>query len=699
MPAGARFAPSADLLATGCGLCDLRNVRSLGAGFSLQRRRVPSWQLVSRGVRAAIAITLLATTAALGFESTTFLRNHADEVEFGVFASSDDDDHGLHAPVSFARYEEISGRLPVLLLLDSEETGEDLSLALFASLASTMGRDLYVAMHDIRRTHGRSRQRLFEPRLDYAVAVIGVGAEGGHLHGMLSDLHRMRDDVRFIFVFVAAREASARGGVSPSESIGHHWLEAYAQVSSTGPELLCCDLDVLHAHCELITRRHYENADLHMFERWDDVRDPRLLRRFYDECGQSSERTWCKHDCSHVDYADYDAWIRRLVSLIHESDPDPEVLAPRTIRESLGTKAFSQASAFPAREWPLSSTSMHVVPEVWWLLQSVTCCDAQGHLIVHSQDLDDRRMTEHVRSVNENTSLPSSTHVATRSMPVRAYPMAYDLASCAHIRNWTFVTMHGLCPSAEYKSGNYAHSLLDALAPMFYTLQLLEPILGATAYEFLVVSQFADPPRRHAQRSASNCDVVAAALGFKRPAIHWDDFAMGRRRYCFDTLIMGMDMNLALAGTYQNDAAFDDHKRLRINAYAAFVRLIRVATASVISVPLASNARVPSALTVRGNARRLINEAEVLQVMARLLGGAPLVVAFERISMRQMVEEMTTIRLLVGLFSTGLTNGMFMSPGGALQRLAFLMPSLHNDRIHNATGTLAHLTLCSVPSG
>jgi hypothetical protein len=257
-------------------------------------------------------------------------------------------------------------------------------------------------------------------------------------------------------------------------------------------------------------------------------------------------------------------------------------------------------------------------------------------------------------------------------MPVRAYPMAYDVASCAHIRNWTFVTMHGLCPSAEYKSGNYAHSLLDALAPMFYTLQLLEPILGATAYDFLVVSQFADPPRRHAQRSASNCDVVAAALGFKRPAIHWDNFAMGRRRYCFDTLIMGMDMNLALAGTYQNVAAFDDHNRLRIDVYAAFVRLIRVATASVVSVPLASNARVPSALTVRGNARRLINEAEVLQVMARLLGGAPLVVAFDRISMRQMVEEMTTIRLLVGLFSTGLTNGMFMSPGGALQRLAFL---------------------------
>jgi hypothetical protein len=207
---------------------------------------------------------------------------------------------------------------------------------------------------------------------------------------------------------------------------------------------------------------------------------------------------------------------------------------------------------------------------------------------------------------------------------------------------------------------------------MFYTLQLLEPILGATAYDSLVVSQYADPPRRHAQRTASNCDVVAAALGFKRPAIHWDNFAMGRRRHCFDTLIMGMDMNLALAGTYQNVAAFDDHSRLRINAYAAFVRLIRVATASVISVPLASNARVPSALTVRDKARRLVNEAEVLQVMTRLLGGAPLVVAFERISMRQMVEEMTTIRLLVGLFSTGLTNGMFMTPGGALQRLAFL---------------------------
>jgi hypothetical protein len=387
------------------------------------------------------------------------------------------------------------------------------------------------------------------------------------------------------------------------------------------------------------------------------------------------------------------------VSSIHESDSDLEVLALRTIRDSLGAKVFSQASAFPAREWPLLSTSMDIVPEVWWLLQSVTCCDAQGHLIVHSQDPGDMGMTEHMRSVNENSSLPSSTHLATRSMPVRAYPNAYDLASCAHIRNWTFVTMHGLCPSSEYKSGNYAHSLLDALAPMFYTLQLLEPILGATAYEFLVVSQFADPPRRHAQRSASNCDVVAAALGFKRPAIHWDDFAMGRRRYCFDTLIMGMDMNLALAGTYQNVAAFDDHNRLRINAYAEFFRLIRVVTAAFVSVPLVSNARISSALAVRGSGktRRLINEAEVLQVMTRLLGGAPLVVAFERISMRQMVEEMTTIRLLMGLFSTGLMNGLFMSPGGALRRLP--LPCLPFATIaYTMPQALSHLTLCSVPS-
>jgi hypothetical protein len=232
---------------------------------------------------------------------------------------------------------------------------------------------------------------------------------------------------------------------------------------------------------------------------------------------------------------------------------------------------------------------------------------------------------------------------------------------------------------------------------MFYTLQLLEPILGATAYEFLVVSQFADPPRRHAQRSASNCDVVAAALGFKRPAIHWDDFAMGRRRYCFDTLIMGMDMNLALAGTYQNVAAFDDHNRLRINAYAEFFRLIRVVTAAFVSVPLVSNARISSALAVRGSGktRRLINEAEVLQVMTRLLGGAPLVVAFERISMRQMVEEMTTIRLLMGLFSTGLMNGLFMSQGGALQRLPLLCLPFTTIVRNTMPRALSHHTLLS----
>jgi hypothetical protein len=257
------------------------------------------------------------------------------------------------------------------------------------------------------------------------------------------------------------------------------------------------------------------------------------------------------------------------------------------------------------------------------------------------------------------------------SMPVRAYPEVYDLASCVHIRNWTFVTMHGLCPSAEYKSGNYAHSLLDALAPMFYTLQLLEPTLGVTAYDFLVVSQCADPPRRHALWSTSNCDFVAAALGFKRPAIHWDDFAMGRRRYCFDSLIVGMDMNLALAGLYENVVDFDDHNRLRIDAYAEFVRLIRVATASVVFVPVASNSSVSAALAVRVKNRRLVNEAEVRQVMAGLLGSAPLVVAFERMSMRQMVDEMATIQLMVGLFSTGLTNGMFMSQGGGFPCLHF----------------------------
>jgi hypothetical protein len=304
---------------------------------------------VSRGVSAAIAITLLANPAVLGFESTTVLRNDRrnqtdefdllgiDEVEFGVFASSDDDDYDLQAPVSFARYEEISGRLPALLLLDSDETGEDLSLALFASLASTMGRDLYVAVHDIRRTPGRSRQRLFEPRLDYAVAVIGVGAEGGHLHGMLSELHRMRDDVRFIFVSVAAREASTRGGLTPSESIGHHRLEAYAQVSSTGPELLCCDLDVLQALCELINRRHYENADLHMFERRDDVRDPRLLRRFYSVANLRTgggASTIARTEIIQNTRRGYDAWCHRSVSRIPTSKfwlrvPSANRLTPR----------------------------------------------------------------------------------------------------------------------------------------------------------------------------------------------------------------------------------------------------------------------------------------------------------------------------------------------------------------------------------
>jgi hypothetical protein len=40
-------------------------------------------------------------------------------------------------------------------------------------------------------------------------------------------------------------------------------------------------------------------------------------------------------------------------------------------------------------------------------------------------------------------------------------------------------------------------------------------------------------------------------------------------------------------------------------------------------------------------------------------------------SMRQMVDKMATIQLMVGLFSTGLTNGMFMSQGGGLPCLHF----------------------------
>jgi hypothetical protein len=492
---------------------------------------------------------------------------------------------------------------------------------------------------------------------------------------MLSELRFAHEDVSFTFVALTDRPALSGDGLSPGLS-SMFWLEPYAKLLSVEPELLCCDQDALRAYCALISRRHIANTDLHAFERRDDHSvSHRLLRRFYDDC-DSPIRRWCVLDCTPEDSVrSIGAIGRSLTSLIHESEPrlpaaagpTHRLVAPRAMWPS--QSADTQMLDFPARSWPVdvgNSAMPMQRPASWWLLQSATCCDAQGNLIVHAHDPADPRVVGKVAALNGLPTLPSSTSLGTKSMPLRAYSEPYDPASCVHIRNWTFVTMHGLCPSAEFKSGNYAHSLVDALAPMFYTLQLLAPVLGPASNDHLIVSQCADPPRRHEPRPTSNCEVVAQALGFKRRALHWDDFAMGRRRYCFSSLIIGIDMNMALAGTYMSQLTHDDKHERRVQLYTGFARFIQVATTSLSSAPIASNSSVRAALAVRVQSRRLLNEAEVCVVMARLLGSAPRVVAFERMSMRQMVEALAPIQLMVGMFSSGMTNSMFMSSRGAL---------------------------------
>jgi hypothetical protein len=576
-------------------------------------------------------------------------------------------------------YDEVRRRRPVLIFLDSTEIGEDLGLALFASIVSMMGRDLYFAMHDIRAGDGRSP--LFRHRIEYAAAVIGVGGDRGHVHEALSGLRFGHDDVLLRFIAVSDRAAPTRV-VSPTLS-PMVWLEPYAEVPSIGHQMPCCDRAALRSYCELIKRRHVSNSDLHAFERRGSD-SMRLLQRFLDECA-SPVRRWCVQDCTDEAAGGSIGVVIRNLALSIYQPAQPEPMKSYTIRSSADASAYTRILEFPARKWPVdiyvyrnsqesapggttedSTTSAGIVTS-WWLLRSVTCCDAEGHLIMHSRDPNDQRVVETLTAVNKQPTIPSSTSYGTSAMPVRANSEPYDAASCTHIRNWTFVTMHGLCPSAEFQSGNYGHSLVDALAPMFYTLHLLAPILGPTQLDHLLVSLYADPPTRRQPRPANNCEAVAEALGFKRRAIHWDDFAMGRRRHCFDSLILGMDMNLALAGTYMSLLMHDDNSDSRVVLYAGFVRFIRAATAAFISsTPIPSNSSVRSALVVRVQSRRLVNEAEVCMGIARLLGSTPLVVAFERMSMRQMVEALAPIQLMVGMFSSGMINSMFMNSRGAL---------------------------------
>jgi hypothetical protein len=195
---------------------------------------------------------------------------------------------------------------------------------------------------------------------------------------------------------------------------------------------------------------------------------------------------------------------------------------------------------------------------------------------------------------------------------------------------------------------------------MFHTLELLENVLDAEqrSNDFLVLAQVADPPKRGAKRSPNNCEQMAAALGFKRPAKPWDALAMGRRRYCFDTLIMGMSMEQAIGDMYS--LSFDGFARsgAREAMYARFVDIVRLNAASIFFVPPPDSLHV--ALAVRSHSRRIVNRAEVLEVLAMVTGSTPLLIDFERLSVQEMLTALLPIQLLVGMYGSGLMNGMFI---------------------------------------
>jgi hypothetical protein len=304
------------------------------------------------------------------------------------------------------------------------------------------------------------------------------------------------------------------------------------------------------------------------------------------------------------------------------------------------------------------------LPLAWALLTQATCCDSHGRLIVHvhlpnqSASGNESKASEFEQALGI-VRLPSSNYFPNKPILLRSYVTPYD-RRCVHIKNVTFLTMHGHCPSSAFLSGNYAHSIVDFLVPMFHTLELLENVLDAEqrSNDFLVLAQVADPPKRGAKRSPNNCEQMAAALGFKRPAKPWDALAMGRRRYCFDTLIMGMSMDQAIGDMYS--LSFDGFARsgAREAKYAGFVDIVRLNAASIFFVPPPDSLHV--ALAVRSHSRRIVNRAEVLEVLAMVTGSTPLLIDFERLSVQEMLTALLPIQLLVGIYGSGLMNGMFI---------------------------------------
>ncbi len=156
---------------------------------------------------------------------------------------------------------------------------------------------------------------------------------------------------------------------------------------------------------------------------------------------------------------------------------------------------------------------------------------------------------------------------------------------------------------------------------------------------------------------------MATALGFTRPAKPWDDLAMGRRRYCFDSLVFGMNMDLALGDMYH--LSFDGFSMSgeRAAHYSRFVDLIRLNVASIFFVPQPLKLR--AALAVRSRSRRIVNGAEVSAELSTWTGSEPLLIDFERHSVHDMLTALLPIQLLMGMYGSGLMNGMFICSLGA----------------------------------
>ena len=609
-------------------------------------------------------------------------------------------------------YDDVRARPTAVLYLDSEELGEELAMAILKNLWSGLGRDLYVTPYDIRAEHRllpilteQGLHDLHRGVLAYADAAIGIGARFGKVHERLSWL---RDDPAqngAIVRFVALVDIEPRSQVRSDASA--HLLPPHLQLESADPRLHCCDKDTLRALCDLQSTKPESNDvnDNHPFERRGvcsgDFPEATLLqRRLRGEC-ESSSVLQCM-DCKGQGRSLGQELVWSITGVVPPDEFRSIGAAPT---DGDAKEQSSQLVLFRSRSdsfRDLNPRRWHnrfipsMLPDRWALLRQTTCCDAHGRLIVHvhspnqslpiageSESEATTLLSEYEQALG-NVTLPSSNYLTlNRPILTRSYLTPYDRRQCVHIKNVTFLTMHGHCPSSAFLSGNYAHSIVDFLVPMFDTLQFLEGWLDAEqrSNDFLVLAQIADPPKRGAVRRPSNCEQMAAALGFHRPAKPWDALAVGRRRYCFDSLVLGMSMDLAIGDVYT--LSFDGLSRRaeRETQYARFVDIVRLNAASIFFAPPPDSLHV--ALAVRSHSRRIVNHAEVSAELAMLTGSAPLLIDFERLSVQEMLTALLPIQLLVGMYGSGLMNGMFICNLGEPHPRAFHVLQAARDPAKN----------------